>query len=78
MQYLQLLFLLIPISLILIIFALHLYVKKRKKVLNSFFETHKLENNPTTNQVYNNELRALSLINNETTETIKDDAATMV
>jgi hypothetical protein len=78
MKYLELFYLLIPCFLIFVIFSLHLYVKKRKKALNSFFETHKLENNPSSNQVYSNELRALSLINNEKTETIKDDAATMV
>ena len=78
MKYFELFYLLIPLFLIFVILALHLYVSKTKRKLNSYFETRKLENNPSTNQVYSNELRALSLIKNEKTETIKDDAATMV
>ena len=78
MQYFELFYLLIPIFFIFIILILRLYVNKTKRKLNSYFETRKLENNPSTNQVYNNELRALSLIKNEKTATIKDEAATMV
>lgn len=51
----------------------------RKKWLINYFEKQKNENSSTTNQIYNNELRSLSLIkNNVDKEKITDDAATMV
>ncbi len=82
MSYIKLFYLLIPISLIIIIFGLNLYVNFKKKKLNDFFQTQKIENNPSSNQIYANELRSLSLIKNvkniENTEIIKEDVATMV
>lgn len=79
MPYIQLLYLIIPLSLIFAIFSLYLYVNVRKKWLENFFEKHKFENNPSTNQIYTNELRSLSLVKNNTkTDIIKDEAATMV
>ena len=82
MSYVKLFYLLIPISLIIIIFGLNLYVNFKKKKLNDFFQTQKIENNPSSNQIYANELRSLSLIKNvkniENTEIIKEDVATMV
>ncbi len=81
MPYVELFYLIIPIVFIFIIFGLNIYINTKKKKLNDFFETQKIENNPSSNQIYTNELRSLSLIKNvkniENTEIIKEDVATM-
>lgn len=79
MPHIELFYLIIPISLIFIVCGLYLYINIRKKWLDMFFEKHKMENSPSSNQIYTNELRSLSLVkNNNKTDTIKDEAATMV
>ncbi|MGL5733206.1 MAG: hypothetical protein ACRCXE_03995 [Metamycoplasmataceae bacterium] len=49
----------------------------RKKWLEKFFDNHKDTNSLSTNQIYTNELRSLSLVKNDTdTDAIKEEAAT--
>ncbi|MGL5205336.1 MAG: hypothetical protein ACRC7B_00250 [Metamycoplasmataceae bacterium] len=77
MSYIKLLYLIFPISLILIILSLYFYINVRKKWLEKFFDKHKNTNSLSTNQKYTNELRSLSLVKNDTdTDVIKEEAAT--
>ncbi|MGL5617534.1 MAG: hypothetical protein ACRCWU_00550 [Metamycoplasmataceae bacterium] len=77
MPYIKLLYLIFPISLILVILSLFLYINVRKKWLEKFFDNHKDANSLSTNQIYTNELRSLNLVKNNTdTDVIKEEAAT--
>ncbi|MGL5590747.1 MAG: hypothetical protein ACRDCJ_00315 [Metamycoplasmataceae bacterium] len=77
MPYIKLLYLILPISLILIILISYLYINVRKKWLEKFFDNHKDTNSLSTNQIYTNELRSLNLVKNDTdTNVIKEEAAT--
>ncbi|MGL6125071.1 MAG: hypothetical protein ACRC1F_01105 [Metamycoplasmataceae bacterium] len=79
MRYIELLYLIIPMTLIVVILIFYIYVNIKKRQLESFFDKHKFENSSTTNQIYTNELRSLSLVKSDTdTENIKEQAATMV
>ncbi|MGL5308788.1 MAG: hypothetical protein ACRC9F_01930, partial [Metamycoplasmataceae bacterium] len=56
-----------------------MFVNIRKKWLENFFDNHKNTNGLSTNQIYTNELRSLSLVKSNTnTDIVKEEAATFV
>lgn len=76
---LEFFYLLIPLFLLILLLMLYLYVNIKKKKLDISFEKSKQESDSTTNHIYNNELRSLSMIKNlKDNSGMVEQAATMV